>query len=104
MKFARHTTVTAKPGKRDALLAKFMETLDFLEDNSACELTMVSTSPDHPDAVILTEVWASEADHTAATKSDVVAEWATDMPELTDGPPSSQVLEPSGWIARRGRA
>jgi quinol monooxygenase YgiN len=94
-RFAQHVTVTAAPGRRDELLAKFVETLDFLADEPACELTMVSTSPEEPDAVILTEVWRSTADHTAAVQSDHVQRWAVGMDQLTAGPPRVQVIEPA---------
>lgn len=102
-RFAQHVTVTAAPGRRDELLAKFVETLDFLHDNPACELTMVSSSPDDPDAVILTEVWRSKEDHTAAVQSDHVQRWAVGMDQLTAGPPSVQSLEPAdATFLRRG--
>jgi quinol monooxygenase YgiN len=92
-RFARHVTITAAAGRRDELLTKFVETLDFLTGNPGCELTMVSTSPDDPNAVILTEIWRSKEDHTAAVQSEHVRRWSVGMGELTAGPPRVQPLD-----------
>jgi quinol monooxygenase YgiN len=97
-RFAQHVKVPAAPGKRDELAAKFLETLEFLQSNPDCELTLVSTSPDDPDSVYLTEIWTSKDAHTAATQSDHVRRWAAGMPSLTAGAPDVQPLAPVGWI------
>jgi quinol monooxygenase YgiN len=93
-RFGQHTRIRARPDKRDELLAKFVEAADMQHDNPACELTLVSTSPDDPDAVFLTEVWTSAADHERARESAEVQAWAKDMPALVDGPPETTRLEP----------
>jgi len=56
-------------------------------DNPACELMLVSTSPDDLDSVFLTEVWTSVEDHERARQSPEVQAWAEQMPSLVDGPP-----------------
>jgi quinol monooxygenase YgiN len=99
-RFAQHTTVRARPGKRDALAAKFVETLALLRDNPDCQLTLVSTSPDDADVVVLTEVWSSKAAHEAVVASAAVQAWASDMPDLVYGPPVTQLLEPVALLAR----
>jgi quinol monooxygenase YgiN len=93
-RFGQHTRIRAHPGKGDALLAKFVEAADLQHDNPACELTLVSASPDDPDAVFLTEVWTSEEEHERARNSPEVQAWAQGMPELVDGPPESTRLDP----------
>jgi quinol monooxygenase YgiN len=97
-RFAQHVKIAAAPGRREELLAKFLETLEFLDANPACELTMVSTTPDEPDAVLLTEVWRSEQDHQATVRSDAVQRWAEGMPELTAGAPDVQRLDVAGML------
>src|SRR3954469_25382871 len=93
--FAQHTRIRARPGKRDELLAKFVEAADMQHHNPACELSLVSSSPDDPDAVFLTEVWASEADWEEARNTPEVQSWAKAMPELVDGPPDTTRLDPA---------
>jgi quinol monooxygenase YgiN len=92
--FAQHTRIRARPGKGDELLAKFVEAADLQHHNPACELTLVSESPDDADVVYLTEVWASAEDHERARNSPEVQAWAKGMPELVDGPPETTRLDP----------
>jgi quinol monooxygenase YgiN len=92
-RFAQHTRIRARPGKRDDLVAKFMEVSVIQRDNPACELSVVSTSPDDEQAVFLTEVWSSAEEHERARQSPEVQAWSTDMPELVDGPPDTTPLE-----------
>jgi len=57
--FAQHTKLLAAPGKRDELVAKFLEAVEIQRDNPACEIMLVSTDPGESDNVYLTEVWSS---------------------------------------------
>jgi hypothetical protein len=50
-RFGQHTRIRARPGKRDALLAKFTEAAEMQHSNPACELTLVSASPHDPRAL-----------------------------------------------------
>jgi len=56
-------------------------------DNSACQLTIVSSSPEDEDTVFLTEVWSSAEEYERARQSPEVQTWAADMPSLVAGPP-----------------
>jgi len=91
-RFAQHSRLRAHPGKRDALLAKFLEIPTMQADNPACELTIVSSSPDEDDVVYLTEVWTSAEEHERARHSPEVQEWAAGMPSLVAGPPDTTPL------------
>jgi quinol monooxygenase YgiN len=93
-RFGQHTRIRARPGKRDELMAKFVEAAEMQRDNPACELTLVSTSPEDDVSVFLTEVWASAEDHERARQSPEVQAWAADMPSLVDGPPEITRLDP----------
>ena len=75
-RFAQHTQLRARAGKRDELLAKFLEVADMQRDNPACEVTIVSSSPQDDDVVFLTEVWRSAEDHARARQSAEVQAWA----------------------------
>ena len=92
-RFAQHSRIRARPGKRDDLVAKFMDVSVIQRDNPACELSLVSTSPDDGDVVFLTEVWSSAEEHERARHSPEVQAWAADMPELVVGPPETTPLE-----------
>jgi quinol monooxygenase YgiN len=91
-RFAQHSRLRARPGKRDELLAKFLQIPKMQADNPACELTIVSSSPDEDDVVFLTEVWTSAEEHERARQSTEVQEWAADMPALVAGPPDTTPL------------
>src|SRR5436190_23679842 len=91
-RFAQHTRLRARAGKRDELLAKFLEVAEMQRDNLACELTLVSCSPGDDDIVFLTEVWTSREEHERARQSHEVQAWAADMPSLVAGPPETTPL------------
>ena len=93
-RFAQHSRILARAGKRDELVAKFVEAAEMQHDNPACELTLVSTSPEDDVSVFLTEVWTSDEDHERARQSPEVQAWAADMPSLVDGPPEITRLDP----------
>jgi quinol monooxygenase YgiN len=95
-RFARHSRIRARAGKRDDLVAKFMEIAVIQRDNPACELSLVSTSPEDEASVFLTEVWANAEGHERARHSPEVEAWAADMPSLVDGPPETTPLELAG--------
>ena len=84
-RFAQHTKIRAQPGRRDALVAKFVEAARLQSTNSDCLLTLVGSCASEPDMVTLTEVWTTEHAHGTATESLAVQAWAADMPELTAG-------------------
>jgi quinol monooxygenase YgiN len=57
---------TAVPGQRDALVERLLEAARTISAAPGCELYVVHTSTDDDDAVWVSEVWASEADHDAS--------------------------------------
>jgi quinol monooxygenase YgiN len=95
-RFAQHSRIRARAGKRDDLVAKFTEVAVIQRDNPACELSLVSTSPEDDVSVFLTEVWASAEEHERARQSPEVEAWAADMPSLVDGAPETTPLEVVG--------
>ena len=62
----------AQPGQRDALRDLLLEAAELVADLPGCEVWIVNTIPDDPDAIWITEVWHSEADHAAALANDAV--------------------------------
>lgn len=57
---------TAHPGQRDTLARLLGEAAAGMAVASGCEIWIVNTSPSEPDAVWVTEVWASKAEHDAS--------------------------------------
>ena len=62
----------AQPGQRDALLDILLEAAGLVADLPGCEVWIVNTMPDDPDAIWVTEVWRGEADHAASLTGDDV--------------------------------
>ena len=89
----------AQPGQRDGLLDILLEAADLVADLPGCEVWIVNTMSDDPDAIWVTEVWRSEADHAASlTGDDVQAVIARARP-LIAGVGERFTLEP---IAGKG--
>jgi quinol monooxygenase YgiN len=95
-RFAQHTRLTAAPGQRAELVAKFLEAAEIQRGNPACELMLVSTEPGTADIVYLTEVWSSEDAWDQARHSAPIQTWATSMPGLAGAPPESTRLDLAG--------
>jgi quinol monooxygenase YgiN len=95
-RFAQHTRLVSAPGKREHLVAKFLEAAEMQRDNTDCELMLVSTAPDEADVVYLTEVWSSEAAWERARSSPQIRAWAESMPTLVSAPPETSLLDLAG--------
>ena len=65
-RFGLHGSIVAQPGQRDALVEHMLEASRLMDDAPGCELYLVSVSETDDDAVWITEVWTSEADHDAS--------------------------------------
>ena len=78
------------------MLAKFLEVADMQRDNPACEVTIVSSSPQDDEVVFLTEVWRTAEDHERARQSAEVQAWAAEMPSLVAGEPEITPLLVAG--------
>ncbi|MDQ3345656.1 MAG: antibiotic biosynthesis monooxygenase [Chloroflexota bacterium] len=66
-RFGLHGSLLATPGQRDALVTHMLEAARLMQDAPGCELYLVSTSEtDDDDAVWITEIWRTEADHDAS--------------------------------------
>jgi quinol monooxygenase YgiN len=95
-RFGQHTRLVAAEGKADALVAKFLEAADIQRDNPACVLMIAGRSTTEENAVVLVEVWSSEAEWEQARTSDRITAWAREMPGLVAAPPESTRFDPVG--------
>lgn len=95
-RFAQHTQLVAAPGKRDDLVAKFLESAEIQRENTDCEIIVVSTAPDSADVVYLTEIWSTKDSWEHARRSAPIQAWAASMPALVDAPPETTPLDVAG--------
>lgn len=65
MRFGMYARLVAKPGERDALTAILLRGVEGMRAHG-CELYVVNHAADNPDAVWVTEVWASREAHAAS--------------------------------------
>ncbi len=66
VRFGLHGSIVAQPGQRGALVEHMLEASRLMDDAPGCELYLVSVSETDDDAVWITEVWRTEADHDAS--------------------------------------
>jgi quinol monooxygenase YgiN len=64
--------VLAKTGQHDATVGILLEAARLLTPLAGCLMYVVNVVPAEPDAVWVTEIWSSEADHDALLKMDSV--------------------------------
>ena len=76
----------AHPGKRDELAEILLEAAAMLSDNEDCELYIVNVSDSDPNAVWVTELWA--------TKTHAASLQGADTSELLRGRPLIAGAEP----------
>jgi quinol monooxygenase YgiN len=86
----------AQPGQRDALLDVLLDAADLVANLPGCEVWIVNTMPDDPDAIWVTEVWRSEADHAASLAGDDVSAIIARASPLIAGFGERFTLEPVG--------
>lgn len=66
--------MTAHAGQRDALLGLLLEAAELVAEAPGCDVWIVNRIPNDPDAIWVTEIWRSEADHAASLTGEVVQE------------------------------
>jgi quinol monooxygenase YgiN len=86
----------AQPGQRDALLDVLLDAADLVANLPGCEVWIVNTMPDDPDAIWVTEVWRSETDHAASLVGDDVSAIIARARPLIAGFGERFTLEPVG--------
>jgi quinol monooxygenase YgiN len=95
-RFGLHGKLTAQPGQRDALLDVLLQAADLVGAAPGCEIYFVSTSQTEPDAIWVTEVWRSEADHAASLSWPGVKELIVKAKPLIAGMSDSARTIPIG--------
>jgi quinol monooxygenase YgiN len=92
VRFGLHGSLLAQPGQRHALLEHMLEAARLMRDAPGCDLYLVATSEADDDAVWITEVWRTEADHDASLSLPAVRELISRARPLIAGMGESQRL------------
>jgi quinol monooxygenase YgiN len=58
----------AQPRQRDALLDLLLPAADLVADLPGCDVWIVNTMPDDPDAIWITDEWRSDAAGSASLR------------------------------------
>jgi quinol monooxygenase YgiN len=92
----RYVRMVAQPGQGRALAATLLRVAEGLRSAPGCELYVINASPDEPDTVWVTEVWADEAASDKALSSELGDVGIGEVLELLAGPPELVDLTPLG--------
>jgi quinol monooxygenase YgiN/mannose-6-phosphate isomerase-like protein (cupin superfamily) len=83
-KIGRYSKAIAKPGQADALAERLLQVAEAMREVPGCELYIVNRAVDDPNAVWVTEVWASQADIDASLEA-AEKEQIREVLAMTDG-------------------
>ena len=96
-RFGMYGKMTSKVGQRDALVKLLLEAARLLTPLPGCEVYIVNIVPSEPEAIWVTEVWSSEAEHAASLKMESVRELiARAMPMIERGSESIRLVPLGG--------
>ena len=65
-RFGLHNVLIAQPGQRDALAQLLLDGTKIVAALPGCEMYVVSVDEKDANTIYVTEVWKTEADHTAS--------------------------------------
>ncbi|UYN91031.1 MAG: antibiotic biosynthesis monooxygenase [Anaerolineales bacterium] len=74
MYYGVHGKFSATPGNGPALLHILLQAAEGLRHNPDCLIYLVSSQPGEPDAVWVSEVWASQPAHQASLEDQATRE------------------------------
>jgi quinol monooxygenase YgiN len=95
-RIARYVRMLARPGRRDALAATLLRVANRLREDPGCELYLINTADDDPDAVWITELWTDRASSDRALGGPLGQAEIGSVVELLAGPPDLVELRPLG--------
>ena len=89
-------SMVAQAGQRDALLTLLLHAAELVAEAPGCDVWIVNTMADNPDALWVTEVWRSEADHAASLTNEAIREIIGRARPLIAGTGERFIFEPVG--------
>jgi quinol monooxygenase YgiN len=96
MTYALINRLTAKPGRRDEVVANLLDSGASFADDDACLLYLVAESTEGGDAIWVVDLWTSEERHAEALQGDDVRSVVKDTLAMLEGPPEQFVIRPRG--------
>src|ERR671923_2806001 len=96
MEFALLNRLTAKPGRRDRVVAILVESGKLFDDNPACRLYLVAESADDPNLIWVADLWTSEEEHSAALRAPEMRPFVEECVPLLEGMPEQIRVLPAG--------
>ena len=100
--FGVYGKLTAHPGQRDALVEQLLRAAELIKSAQSCRLWVVNTSLAQPEAVWVTELWESEAEHDASLSLPGVREHIQQVMPLLAALSERIDLRPVGGIGLDG--
>ncbi len=97
MRYGLFVKLVAKPGQRDAVVALLLRGVEEMRE-IGCELYVVNTSPDHPDAIYVMEVWTSKDAHHGSLELPAVKQAIAEAMPLLTGEFESTQLDVAGGL------
>ena len=95
--YGLHGKLKATTGNGPKLAEILLEASQLVSAAKGCRLYIVSTTPEEPDTVWVTEVWDSKEDHGNSLQAPGVRELIGQAMPILDGPPQGgQVLDVLG--------
>jgi quinol monooxygenase YgiN len=88
--------MTAKPGKRDEIIAILLESGKSFNDNSSCVLYLVYKDVKDPDTIWVEDVWTNQSDHSAALNALEMQPYIMKCIPLLEGMPEQLEIDFAG--------
>jgi quinol monooxygenase YgiN len=79
--------LTAKPGARDLIVQKLIESGKLFDDNGDCLLYLVAESTGSPDDIWVVDLWTTEEAHTEALQDPALQPFIVETMPLLEGMP-----------------
>ena len=89
-----HGKLTSKPGQAEQLSNILLQAAELISTAKGCKLYVIGRDPEATNAVWVTEIWESKADHDNSLHVEGVKELISKAMPILDGPPQKgQELE-----------
>jgi quinol monooxygenase YgiN len=95
-RIGRYVRMVAQPGQGAALADLLLRVAEGLRATPGCELYLINATPDEPDTVWVTEMWADAAASDRALSADLGEVGIGEVMALLAGPPELVDLRPLG--------
>ena len=103
MRYGRFGKLVTRPGQRDALVTLLLRDVERLRE-FGCDLYVVQTAAEHPDADWVTEVWTSPEAHRASLHLPSVKQAIAEAMPLLSGEFESFEFEVVGGLGLSERS